>query len=57
MAANFGLSLCDFECLRGRGDTEHERVAEGRGEVLGLKPYPRSATDATCQLQTFMLDF
>lgn len=32
-------------------------LRKGRGRCWAHKPYPRFGTDATCQLQTFMLDF
>ena len=54
MTATFGLSLCDFERIMRWGNTEHERVAEGRGGGGGgggpvhlgrlPRPYPRSTT-------------
>ena len=33
MAATFGLLLYGFEHFGGQGNSGHERVAEGRGEV------------------------
>ena len=38
MAATFGLLLYGFEHFGGQGNSGHERVAEGRGEVNPLGP-------------------